>query len=78
VNPTLGVQEELVRRGHRVSSTETEYFVPAVEAAGARAVRHTSVFGAYYRSPYAADALEGEGLRCLSEALSLAEQVEPY
>ncbi|MEV7385176.1 macrolide family glycosyltransferase [Streptomyces sp. NPDC091215] len=38
VNPTLGVVEELVRRGHRVTYAITEDFAPAVKAAGAEPV----------------------------------------
>lgn len=76
VNPTLGLVEELVRRGHRVTGTATDHFVPAIEATGAEAVRYDSIFGEFYRSPYTAEALEGEGLRCLDEATSLVEQVE--
>ncbi|MCX5369513.1 macrolide family glycosyltransferase [Streptomyces sp. NBC_00103] len=38
VNPTLGVVEELVRRGHRVSYAVTEDFVHQVKAAGAEPV----------------------------------------
>ncbi|MFJ3800382.1 macrolide family glycosyltransferase [Streptomyces sp. NPDC090088] len=38
VNPTLGVVEELVRRGHRVTYAITEDFTPAVKAAGAEPV----------------------------------------
>ncbi|MFF3847891.1 macrolide family glycosyltransferase [Streptomyces sp. NPDC002328] len=78
VNPTLGLLNELVARGHRVTSTVTDHFVPAVEAAGAEAVRYESVFGDFYRSPYTAEALEGEGLRCLAEATSLADFVEKH
>ena len=78
VNPTLGVVEELVRRGHRVTCTVTEHFVSAVEAVGAEAVVHESVFGDFYRSPYTAEANAGEGLRCLQEATSLVEQVGPF
>ncbi|MFJ9213852.1 macrolide family glycosyltransferase [Streptomyces sp. NPDC102264] len=78
VNPTLGLLEELVRRGHRVTSTATDHFVPAVEAAGAEAVRCHSVFGDFYRSPFTAEAIEGEGLRCLEEATSLVDQVDAF
>ncbi|MCX5266003.1 macrolide family glycosyltransferase [Streptomyces sp. NBC_00199] len=38
VNPTLGVVEELVRRGHRVTYAVTEEFVHQVKAAGAEPV----------------------------------------
>ena len=38
VNPTLGVVEELVRRGHRVTYAITEDFVHQVKAAGAEPV----------------------------------------
>ncbi|SES39141.1 glycosyltransferase, MGT family [Streptomyces sp. yr375] len=38
VNPTLGVVEELVRRGHRVSYAVTEDFAHQVKAAGAEPV----------------------------------------
>ncbi|OIK05982.1 macrolide family glycosyltransferase [Streptomyces monashensis] len=78
VNPTLGLVEELVRRGHRVTSTATDHFVPLVEAAGAEPVRYRSVFGDFYRSPYTAEANEGEGLRCLEEARSIVDQVEDF
>ncbi|MEV5880460.1 macrolide family glycosyltransferase [Streptomyces sp. NPDC052101] len=78
VNPTLGVVEELVKRGHRVTCTVTEHFVPAVEGVGAEAVVYESVFGEFYRSPYTAEANAGEGLRCLNEATTLVEQVGPF
>lgn len=78
VNPTLGVVEELVRRGNRVTCTVTEHFAPAVEGVGAEAVVYESVFGDFYRSPYTAEANAGEGLRCLNEATSLVEQVSPF
>ncbi|THA64117.1 hypothetical protein E6R60_34175 [Streptomyces sp. A0642] len=78
VNPTLGVVEELVKRGHRVSCTVTNHFAPAVEALGAEAVRYESVFGDFYRSPYTAEANAGEGMRCLDEAKLLVEQVGPF
>ncbi|MFJ2769922.1 macrolide family glycosyltransferase [Streptomyces sp. NPDC087300] len=42
VNPTLGVVEELVARGHRVSFAVTERFAGAVEEAGARLVPYES------------------------------------
>ncbi|MFJ8109019.1 macrolide family glycosyltransferase [Streptomyces sp. NPDC096132] len=38
VNPTLGVVEELVRRGHRVTYAISEHFVHQVKAAGAEPV----------------------------------------
>ncbi|MFF3617324.1 macrolide family glycosyltransferase [Streptomyces sp. NPDC002580] len=75
VNPTLGVIEELVKRGNRVTCTVTEHFVPAVRAAGAEPVVYESVFGEFYRSPYTAEANAGEGMRCLNDATSLVEQV---
>ncbi|MER6119395.1 macrolide family glycosyltransferase [Streptomyces sp. NPDC001743] len=78
VNPTLGVVEELVKRGHRVSCTVTNHFAPAVEALGAEAVRYESVFGDFYRSPYTAEANAGEGMRCLDEAKLLVQQVGPF
>ncbi|MFJ5779716.1 macrolide family glycosyltransferase [Streptomyces sp. NPDC093094] len=78
VNPTLGVVEELVKRGHRVTCTVTEHFVPAVTGVGAEPVVYESVFGDFYRSPYTAEANAGEGLRCLNEATSLVEQVGPF
>lgn len=76
VNPTLGLLHELVRRGHRVTSTATDHFVSAIEATGAEALRYESVFGQFYRSPYTRESLEGEGLRCLDEATSLVQQTE--
>lgn len=78
VNPTLGVVEELVRRGHRVTCTVTDHFAPAVEAAGAEAVRYDSVFGEFYTSPYTEETISGEGLRCLNEATSLVDQVSGF
>lgn len=78
VNPTLGVVEELVKRGHRVSCTVTDHFAPAVEAVGAEAVRYESVFGDFYRSPFTAEANAGEGMRCLDEATLLVQQVGPF
>ncbi|MGQ5640574.1 MULTISPECIES: macrolide family glycosyltransferase [unclassified Streptomyces] len=78
VNPTLGVVEELVKRGHRVTCTATEHFVPAIEGIGAEAVVYESVFGEFYRSPYTAEANAGEGLRCLNDATTLVEQVGPF
>lgn len=78
INPNLGVVQELVRRGHRVTCTSTEHFAPAIEASGAQPVPYTSVFGDYYTSPYTAEALKGEGLRCLREATTLAEAAEKF
>ncbi|WP_327364999.1 macrolide family glycosyltransferase [Streptomyces sp. NBC_01296] len=78
VNPTLGVVEELVKRGHRVTCTVTDHFVPAIEAIGAEAVRYESVFGEFYRSPYTDEANAGEGMRCLNDATSLVEQAGPF
>ncbi|HEU5474635.1 MAG TPA: macrolide family glycosyltransferase [Actinophytocola sp.] len=77
LNPTLGLVAELVRRGHRVTATATDHFVPAIEAAGAEPVRYRSEFGDFYRSPFTAEALQGEGLRTLDEALTVVEQLEP-
>ncbi|MFE9098974.1 macrolide family glycosyltransferase [Streptomyces sp. NPDC007264] len=78
VNPTIGVVEELVRRGHRVTCTVTEHFAPIVKAAGAEPVRYDSVFGDFYRVPLTADETAGEGLRCLNEGMTLVEQVAPF
>lgn len=78
VNPTLGVVEELVKRGHRVTCTVTDHFAPAVEAIGAEAVRYESVFGDFYRSPFTPEANAGEGMRCLDEATLLVQQVSPF
>jgi|UniRef100_A0AAU3HMJ1 MGT family glycosyltransferase len=78
VNPTLGVVEELVKRGNRVTCTVTEHFVPAVRGVGAEPVVYESVFGEFYRSPYTAEANAGEGMRCLNEATSLVQQVGPF
>ncbi|MGQ0838756.1 macrolide family glycosyltransferase [Actinokineospora sp.] len=78
VNPTLGVIEELTRRGHRVTATATDHLAPSLAAAGAEPVRYNSIFGDYYTSPYTAEANAGEGMRCLQEALALTEQVEGF
>ncbi|MBT2542112.1 UDP-glucosyltransferase [Streptomyces sp. ISL-44] len=78
VNPTLGVVEELVKRGHRVTCTATEHFAPAIEAIGAEVVPHESVFGEFYRSPYTEEANAGEGMRCLDDSTGLVEQVGPF
>jgi MGT family glycosyltransferase len=78
INPTLGVVQELVRRGHRVTSTTTDHFAPAIEAVGGEPVRYTSVFGQYYTNPYTEDAVKGEGMRSLNEGITLMEQVEPF
>ncbi|MFE3590624.1 macrolide family glycosyltransferase [Streptomyces niveus] len=78
VNPTLGVVEELVKRGHRVTCTSTEYFVPALEAVGATPIVYESPFGEFYRSPYNEEMMAGEGLRCLEEAIALHKQVSGY
>lgn len=78
VNPTLGVVEELVRRGHRVTCTATDYFASAIEAAGAEPVRYASNFGDFYRSPYSKETMAGEGMRCLNEATTLYEQVSSH
>ncbi|MFJ9593311.1 macrolide family glycosyltransferase [Streptomyces virginiae] len=53
VNPTLGLVEELVRRGHRVSYAVTEAFAETVRAVGAEPV--------VYRNPVD-DALTDDGL----------------
>jgi MGT family glycosyltransferase len=78
VNPTLGVVRELVRRGHRVTCTSTDHFAPNIKAMGAEPVRYTSAFGDFYTSPFTAEAMKGEGLRCVSEAITLAESVEDF
>ncbi|MEU5809433.1 macrolide family glycosyltransferase [Streptomyces sp. NPDC047718] len=78
VNPTLGVVEELVKRGHRVTCTSTEYFAPAFEAIGATPIVYESPFGEFYRSPYNEEMMAGEGLRCLDEAIALHKQVSGY
>lgn len=78
VSPTIGVVEELVKRGHRVSCTVTEHFAPIVKAAGAEPVTYDSVFGDFYRAPLTPAENEGEGLRCLNEATALVEQVSPF
>ncbi|MEV7996338.1 macrolide family glycosyltransferase [Streptomyces sp. NPDC086077] len=78
VNPTIGVVEELVRRGHRVTCTATEHFAPIVKAAGAEPVRYDSVFGDFYRVPLTPEEVAGEGLRVLDEGLRLVEQVAPF
>ncbi|NBM17013.1 macrolide family glycosyltransferase [Streptomyces sp. GC420] len=77
-NPTIGLIEELVRRGHRVTCTVTGHFAPMVKAAGAEPVQYESVFGDFYRSPSTPEAVAGEGLRSLNEATSLLEQVGPF
>ncbi|MCR8844274.1 UDP-glucosyltransferase [Paenibacillus sp. SC116] len=46
INPTLGIVEELVKRGHRVTYVVTEEFVPAIEATGAEARIYQSLFPA--------------------------------
>ncbi|WP_329079511.1 macrolide family glycosyltransferase [Streptomyces niveus] len=78
VNPTIGVVEELVKRGHRVTCTVTDHFAPIVKAAGAEPVGYDSVFGDFYRAPLTAEENAGEGLRCLDESTSLVEQVAPF
>jgi MGT family glycosyltransferase len=78
VNPTVGVVEELVKRGHRVTCTVTDHFAPIAKAAGGEPVRYDSVFGDFYRAPLTAEENVGEGLRCLNESLSLVEQVAPF
>ncbi|MCX4763610.1 OleI family self-immunity macrolide glycosyltransferase [Streptomyces sp. NBC_01275] len=60
VNPTLGVVEELVRRGHRVTYAITEDFVHQVKAAGAEPVLY----------PVASDG--GDAPELLSEGFELA------
>lgn len=78
VNPTLPVVAELARRGHRVTYTVTDHFVPSVEAAGAEPVRYTSVFGDYYRHPYTPEELPKEGMRFLNEAIGTMPQFEEF
>jgi MGT family glycosyltransferase len=78
VNPTVGVVEELVKRGHRVTCTVTDHFAPIMKAAGAEPVRYDSVFGDFYRAPLTPEETAGEGLRSLNEATSLVEQVAPF
>lgn len=78
INPTLGVVQELSKRGHRVTATTTDYFAPAIEASGGEPVRYTSVFGDYYTNPYTEEAVKGEGMRSLNEGITLLEQVEPF
>ncbi|MEU8893776.1 macrolide family glycosyltransferase [Streptomyces sp. NPDC048442] len=78
INPNLGVVQELVGRGHRVTCTATDHFAPAIEACGAEPVRYTSVFGDYYTSPFTAETVKGEGMRSFREATTLAEAVEDF
>ncbi|MFC8827305.1 macrolide family glycosyltransferase [Streptomyces sp. NPDC057137] len=78
VNPTLGVVEELVKRGHRVTCTSTEYFVPAIKAVGATPIVYESPFGEFYHSPFNEEMMAGEGVRCLDEAIALHKQVSQY
>lgn len=78
INPTLGLVRELVNRGHRVTCTSTEHFAPNIKALGGEPVLYTSAFGDYYTSPFTAEAMKGEGLRCLREAITLAESVEDF
>ncbi|HEX4725594.1 MAG TPA: macrolide family glycosyltransferase [Pseudonocardiaceae bacterium] len=78
VNPTLGVVAELVRRGHRVTCTATDYFVPAIRSAGAEPVRYASIFGEFYRSPYTAEALRNSALRSLDDAVLLVDAAEEF
>ncbi|MEU5099289.1 macrolide family glycosyltransferase [Streptomyces sp. NPDC020996] len=78
VNPTVGVIEELVRRGHRVTCTVTDHFAPIMKAAGAEPVRYESVFGDFYQAPLTPEETAGEGLRSLDEATSLVAQVTPF
>lgn len=78
INPNLAVVEELVSRGHRVTCTVTEHFVEAIKSVGAEPIVYDSAFGEFYRSPYTADALQGEGLRCLDDALRVVGAVEEH
>jgi MGT family glycosyltransferase len=78
INPTLGVVRELVSRGHRVTCTSTGHFAPNIEAMGGEPVLYPSAFGDYYTSPFTAEAMKGEGLRCLREAVTLADSVEDF
>ncbi len=78
INPNLAVVEELVSRGHQVTCTATSHFAPAVEAASAEPLVYESVFGEFYRSPYTAEALQGEGMRCLDDALRVVEVLEKH
>ncbi|GGJ22558.1 macrolide family glycosyltransferase [Streptomyces brasiliensis] len=78
VNPTVGMIEELAKRGHRVTCTVTEHFAPIMKAAGAEPVRYESVFGDFYRVPLTPEETAGEGLRSLNEAISLVAQVAPF
>lgn len=78
INPTLGVIRELVRRGHRVTCTSTDHFAPNFKAMGAEPVSYPSAFGDYYTSPFSAEAMKGDGLRCVREAVALADSVEDF
>ncbi|TVX91707.1 macrolide family glycosyltransferase [Paenibacillus agilis] len=46
INPTLGIVEELVKQGHRVTYVVTEEFVSVIEATGAEARIYQSLFPA--------------------------------
>lgn len=78
INPTLGVVQELTKRGHRVTCTTTDYFASAIEASGGEPVRYTSVFGDYYTNPYTEEAIKGEGMRSLNEGITLLEHAEAH
>ena len=78
VNPNLAVVEELVACGHRVTCTSTAHFAEAIRSVGAEPLVYDSVFGDFYRSPYTAEALQGEGMRCLDDALLVLEAAEKH
>lgn len=78
VQPTLGVVAELVQRGHRVTCTATDHFVPAIRSVGGEPLRYASVFGDFYRSPYTAEALRGGAMRSLEDAMALVAAAEAW
>lgn len=78
VYPTLGVVEELVRRGHRVTYVTTELFAESVTAAGARMVPYRSEFE-HFDVPEAAtkeDAEEQMHLVYLRENIAILRAAE--
>ncbi|SHF37347.1 macrolide family glycosyltransferase [Streptoalloteichus hindustanus] len=75
VNPMLGIVTELAARGHRVSYTTTEEFVPRVEAAGATAVTYDSVLPSGPHAEWPEDLQEGQ-LLFLRETENVLPQFE--
>jgi dTDP-L-oleandrosyltransferase len=79
VTPTLGVVEELVGRGHRVTFPTTEEFSGTVGAVGAEVLRYESTWPVPASLPNPADADSAAEMRLLlaTESIAVADALAP-